>query len=169
MRISSAFKTVLSAGVCCIAIFAFVTGTQSCNKEKADTTKQQPVPRPDIDHIRKCHNKENPYPSQINANLQGTWVWQSYTCYGAKEQTLSAGKIVVLTFSDGGLYKVYENSAVIEEGSWTLTQNSAGDNWTITTTNPSAYLGGYIVLCKNEVIFSSSYKDGCDYYFTSRG
>lgn len=168
MSALSTFKTVLSAGVFCIAVFTLTTGVQSCKKEKGDAITQQPVPKPGVDRIWKCHDNENPYPSQINANMEGTWVWQSYTCYGTTEQTLSAGKVVVVTFSDGGLYKVYENSAVIEEGSWTLKQTRQNEPWEISTTYPSAYLKGYVLLCKNEVVFYSSYRDGCDYYFTRK-
>jgi hypothetical protein len=45
MRALSTFKTVLFAGVFCIAVFALAAGVQSCKKEKGDAITQQPVPK----------------------------------------------------------------------------------------------------------------------------
>ena len=126
---------------------------------------QQKVEAADINRIWDCHTTENKFPSQISANIEGAWVWQNVTCYGKSPETLSANKQVVITFNDGGLYKIFESGKITSEGSWTLSRADA-DNWTITTSSPSVYLNGYILLCKNEVVFFSSYLDGCDYYFT---
>lgn len=151
--------------IICIAVFS-LTGFYSCKDEKADQLNPSVnTPAADIERIRNCHTTQNPYPSQITANIEGTWVWQSSTCYGKIATTNSADKHVVAVFNDGGLYKIFEDSKLISEGSWALT-NTGGNDWVITTSSTNSYIKGYVLLCNNELIFSNSYLDGCDYYFT---
>lgn len=154
---------ICTAAIC--AVFFTVLGFYSCKKEKADQLNTSVnTPTVDIDRIWNCHSAENPYPSQISANIEGTWVWQSNRCYGSNDTTLSANKHVVVIFNDGGLYKIFEDSKLVSEGTWGLT-NTGGNDWVITTSSANSYLKGYVLLCKNELVFSSSYVDGCDYYF----
>lgn len=135
----------------------------SCVQEKADSIMPVDTEAPDFQGIQECHQKDNPYPSQISARIEGTWVWEISSC-PMVGQTQTADKHVVVTFNDGGLYKVYENSQLTSEGEWSL--NAQDGNWTISTTQSSTYLNGFVYLCGNELLFMNSYLDGCDYYFT---
>jgi|GEM_PF-3785020 len=157
-------KIIINTTVCCIAVFVLALSQSACVKEKADKVTPAAANKFDINRIWNCHDSSNPYPSQINQNLEGTWVWISNSCYWNAGEATSADKHVVVTFNDGGLYEVFENSKIESKGSWKLSQ--AGNNtWSIITSAPSAYLNGYVLLCSDEVVFYSSYLDGCDYYF----
>lgn len=162
-------KTIPLTVIACLLVFAAALGLNSCVKEKADKINPSTIVQPiDVNGIRNCHLADNPYPSQISANIEGTWVWVSKACIGrGGSETFSAGKYVVITFNDGGLYKVFEDSKLVSEGTWTLSQ-SGNDAWNIVTTSPTTYLHGNVWLCNNEVVFSSGYVDGCDYYFTKK-
>lgn len=149
------------------ALAVFIT-TASCTREKSDKIYQNgTVENINTIALNDCHNTENPYPSQIAANIEGTWVWQSYRCLMNGQSTKSAEKHVVLTFNDGGLFKVFEDSKLISEGEWHLVQLQSGQ-WEIETSTPSEYVNGHILLCKEDLLFSSGYIDGCDYLFTKR-
>lgn len=148
--------------MCCLLL-----ALGSCVSNKADQQAEpQTTKKIEVDRIWQCHDEQNPQPSQINAGLEGTWVWQSSACYWDGHETKSANKQVVITFNDGGLYKVFEDSKIESEGEWNLSKIDGG--WTLHTSKPSTYLHGYVLLCGDEVIFYSSYIDGCDYYFTRR-
>ena len=149
------------------ALIALFTWT-GCKREKSDQLYPNgAVAEINTSALTECHNTENPYPSQITANIEGTWVWQSYRCPMTGTTTNSADKHVVLTFNDGGLFKVFEDSKLITEGEWNLSQVQPGI-WEMQTSKPSEYVNGYIWLCKNELLFSSSYLDGCEYLFVKR-
>src|SRR5688572_21391372 len=114
-------KTVQYTAISCLLLA--MVAVNACKKEKADKVHQPAVTADfDINRIWNCHNSSNPYPSQINRNLEGTWVWVSNKCFGTKHETFSADKHVVITFNDGGLFKVFEDSRVVSEGSWKLSQ-----------------------------------------------
>lgn len=159
-------SSVVITTVCCLAIFAAV-GFTSCKKNKADQLGGTPTIAFDVAAIMNCHKENNQYPSQITSGLEGTWVWTSNTCYWTGDSTFTPDKHVVVTFSDAGIYKVFEDSKIESEGTWKLSQVD-NDIWSLDTEKPSKYLNGYIWLCKNEVVFFSSYLDGCDYYFVRR-
>lgn len=165
MKKASIYGTIFSAAGLCLVIFATML-MFACNRKKADAlaVPQQVAPI-DVQRITDCHKKNNTYPSQIVANMEGTWVLQSSAC--GLLGTQSADKQVVVTFNDGGLYKIFESSRLIEEGTWTLSR-SEGDMWEISTGKSSPYLHGQVLLCSGELVFYSSYLDGCDNYFVKR-
>lgn len=157
-------RTISITAIACLAMFAAVT---SCKKEKADQMGATQTAGFDIAAIRNCHMEQNQYPSQITSGLEGTWVWTSNTCYWTGDSTFTPDKHVVVTFSDAGIYKVFEDSKIESEGNWKLSQVDK-DIWSLNTERPSKYLNGYIWLCENELVFFNSYIDGCDYYFVRR-
>lgn len=161
-------RTRIFTALACLAVFSFVLLLPGCVKEKADKVpKPEPVANFDLDRMWDCHNTDNPYPSQITGRIIGTWVWQSNRCFWTGDTTFSADRHVVITFTDGGLYKVFEDGKIESEGSFTLSQ--VDDKiWHVVTSSVSQYLHGYIILCKNEVVFYSSYMDGCDFYFVRK-
>lgn len=163
MKQRDIMKTTGITAMACLAVFIIVAAT-SCRKEKADQVPAQHTGGFNIQEIKDCHSKNNQYPSQIISKLEGTWAWLSYTCYWSADSTFTANKHVVATFSDAGVYRVYENSKIESEGTWKLSQVD-NNIWSIITEKPSEYLNGYIWLCNNEVIFQNSFLDGCDYYF----
>lgn len=166
MNIRRISKTIGLTSVVCLALFVAMAAS-SCRKEKADQTSPAPSPDFDLGHIMTCHKEQNRYPSQIISGLEGTWLWVSNTCFWSGDSTFTADRHVVVTFSDAGMYKVFEDSKVESEGTWKLSQ--AGDDvWSISTTKQSRYLHGYVWLCEDELVFFSSYIDGCDYYFTRK-
>lgn len=135
-----------------------------CKKEKADripvTGSAEEV---DFQRIYDCHDRENPYPSQINANIEGTWVWENLNC--PQTQTSSQpDKYVVIDFNDGGLYKVFENSKLISEGDWSL-ESDGLEGWLIIASDPNEYIKGYAYICGNELVLTTAHLDGCNYYF----
>lgn len=156
-------KTTGITAIACLAIFTVVAAV-SCRKEKADRVDAKPTLGFNLQEVKKCHQQQNQAPSQITSRLEGTWSWLSFTCHWSLDSTFTADKHVVVTFSDAGVYKVFENSTIESEGTWKLSQTT-DNNWTIVTERPSEYLNGYIWLCNDEVIFHNSYLDGCDYYF----
>ncbi len=159
-------SSIAVTAITCLAIFT-AAGFTSCKKEKADQMGTTPTIGFNLGAIMDCHKEQNQYPSQITAGLEGTWVWTSNTCYWTGDSTFTPDKHVVVTFTDAGVYKVFEDSKIESEGTWKLSQ-AGPDTWSIITEKPSAYLNGYVYLCKNEVVFFSSYIDGCDYYFVRR-
>lgn len=159
-------KTITYTTVCYLILSVLVLSQTACKKEKSDQISTPTATTSfDVNRIRDCHNNSNPYPSQINSNLEGTWVWVSSSCYWTQNKTTSADKQVVVLFKDAGNYQVFENGALESEGTWKLSQ-TANNTWNIITSTHSVYLNGYVFLCNDEVVFSSSYLDGCDYYFT---
>ncbi len=157
-------KTITITALACLALFTAVT---SCKKEKADRLGVKQTSGFDVAAIMNCHKEQNQYPSQIISGLEGTWVWTSNTCYWTGDSTFTPDKHVVVTFSDAGVYKVFEDSKIESEGNWKLSQVD-NDIWSLNTERHSKYLNGYIWLCENELVFFSSYLDGCDYYFVRR-
>lgn len=139
----------------------------ACKKEKADK-QQTPSAAADFDvnTIAQCHKTSNPYPSQIMSGLEGTWVWQSNKCFWTGDTTYVADRQVVITFSDGALYKIFENGVLTSEGSFYLAKS--GENWQVITSKSNAFMHGDVLLCKNELVFYSSFIDGCDFYFVRR-
>ena len=156
---------IFKTAACCIGIFGAVAFLSSCKKEKADTNAGNlAAAKPDIQRIWECHNRNNQYPSQITARIEGTWVWQSRHC-GSTASTTIANKHVVVTFNDGGLYKVFESSRLVSEGSWSLQQDGTTGSWIINTSSSTPYLHGYVLICDGEALFYSGYIDGGDDYF----
>ncbi|HYD21683.1 MAG TPA: hypothetical protein VEB40_09435 [Flavipsychrobacter sp.] len=163
MNTGRTFKATCITALACLGLFATITAG-SCKKEKADKVGASTGPAFNIAEIMECHNSKNRYPSQIVSALEGTWLWVSNTCFWTGDSTFTADRHVVITFSDAAVYKVFEDGKIESEGTWTLSQS--GDNiWSISTTGYSRYLNGYIYLCEDEVVFYSSFMDGCDFYF----
>ena len=161
-------KTIQLYVIASLMLLVAVSGLHSCVKEKADKNNLPAIVQYiDINRIRNCHLEGNRYPSQINANIEGTWVWVSNACYWTGKETYSADKHVVVTFNDGSLYKIFEDGRLIAEGTWTLSQ-SGDDSWSFITSGTTTYLHGNVWLCNNEIVFNSSYIDGCDYYFVKK-
>lgn len=156
-------RTIAITAAICFTFFWIA----SCKKEKAGRLHPVPSTGFDIGRIRDCHNEENRYPSQITSGLLGTWLWVSNSCFWTGDTTFTANKHVLVTFSDAGMYKVFEDGVIESEGTWKLAQ-SGNNIWSISTSKHSQYLNGYVWLCKDEVVFFSSYIDGCDYYFVRR-
>lgn len=159
-------STILLTSIICISIFSFTL--IGCVKEKADTVNPPNAAEAiDVNRISDCHKNNNPFPSQISLNIEGSWVLTTQYCPFATG-AVTVTKQVVLTFNDGALFKVFENGRLKEEGSYTLTSSSDG-NWTIGTSSiVSEYLYGHILLCGDELVLNSSFLDGCDYYFVRR-
>lgn len=165
MKKASVYGTVFSAAGLCVAVSAMML-MYACNRKKADAINlPQAVAPIEIQRITDCHKQHNIYPSQIVARIEGTWVLQSVAC--SMSGTQSADKQVVVTFNDGGLYKVFESSRLVSEGSWTLSR-SGDDMWEISTSLSTPYLHGQVLLCNGELVFYSSYLDGCDHYYVKR-
>ncbi|MCB0696520.1 MAG: hypothetical protein KDC07_04100 [Chitinophagaceae bacterium] len=159
------FRTVFYTTLACLAVFTLIAISPGCKKEKADKVTPAGAGSDfDISRIWDCHNNSNPFPSQINKNLEGTWVWISSSCYWNYSEVIAADKQVVLIFKDAGNYQLFENGTVESEGTWKLSQID-NNTWDIVTSAKSKYLHGHILLCNDEVVFYSSYLDGCDYYF----
>lgn len=136
----------------------------ACKQEKADQLPTGNTVEVDFQRIYDCHDRENSLPSQINANIEGTWVWESLTCPQTQTTSLP-DKYVVIDFNDGGLYKVYENSKLISEGDWTLQSDGTTTGWLIVASSPNEYIKGYVYLCNNELVLTTAHLDGCSYYF----
>ena len=140
----------------------------ACNKQKADQiNKPEPTDQINYNSITECHKAENPFPSQITANIEGTWVWEKKACFWSGNETFSADKHVVIQFTDGALYKVTEDGKLISEGTWKLSK-SGDESWTLNCSESTQYLHGRIILCKDELVLNSSHIDGCDLYYKKR-
>lgn len=163
LYIANSMKQLLYTST--VALILAVSILSACKKQKSDQINKSEETTPiEYNSITECHLKENQFPSQITAAIEGTWVWDKRTCYWSGPQAHTADKHVVVTFNDGGLYKVTEDGKLISEGTWNLVK-STDDFWNINCSEFTQYLHGRVLLCKNELVFYSSYIDGCDYSY----
>jgi len=126
--------------------------TQSCEYDKTNNLKE----------LWECNARQNLDSAKLTNELIGTWIWTYH--YDEIGGTIIANKDVKVTFSTG-TFKVFENSVIITQGSWSI-RNATSIELYLEMSNPSDYLGGRILLCGNQVMFNGSYVDGPDNLFT---
>lgn len=154
-------QNFIPKGLLAILCSLAITG---CVTEKADQSSPANTEPIDVTRIADCHARSNPYPSQIHANLEGSWVLNKMACTFSGATTTITNQ-VVLTFNDAALYKVFKDGTLIEEGSYVLTASTNG-NWEISnSSSASEYLNGVAFVCGNELMLYSSFRDGCDHYY----
>lgn len=157
-------NTILVTTILCLS--AFGLAVSGCVKEKADKNGTVAGAAIETQRIEECSKKENPYPSQINAHIEGDWVWTSKNCpFGGS--TTAADKQVVVKFTDGALYQVFENGTLATEGSFAL-ESSYDGQWRIVPSVATEYINGNVLLCGNELIFTKVATDGCEYYYVRK-
>lgn len=134
-----------------LILLAICLGLISCKKEKAD-----------INSFWNCQNSQNMDSASTYNKLIGSWIWTKQACYPG--QPINADKNVKITFNSNGTFNVTENSTILTQGTWGLKINDI-NFWGLDLTSPSNYLYGSISFCENYVLFSDSYRDGCNNLF----
>jgi len=133
-------------------ILAICAGLLSCKKDNLDTNSYW-----------HCHTSQNLDSALIAGKLVGSWSWTKQFCFSTGE-TINANKNVKVNFNSNGTFIVSENSNIATQGNWKL-KIVDSNMWGLDLTSPSVYLHGLILICNNEVLFNSSYIDGCDNLF----
>jgi hypothetical protein len=113
--------------------------------------------------IWQCNQAQNLDSNAIHNKLIGKWKWAKQDCFWSGK-TKKADKNIVVTFNANGTFYVNENGLVITEGNWKIVVEDK-TKWGLQLSQPSLYLNGAILFCKQQVLFNHSYIDGCDNLF----
>lgn len=134
-------------------VFTILIGFPSCTK---DTSVNN-----DIQRLWDCNASQNFDSTKLAEKLIGSWQWTESSSELATKKT---DKKVVVTFTADRRFYVIENSAIITQGNWRLKIVDSGIlGLSLDTT--SQFLYGRILLCKTQVVFNDSYRDGTDNFF----
>ncbi|MEK7226030.1 MAG: hypothetical protein AAB221_10135 [Bacteroidota bacterium] len=117
----------------------------------------------DVISFSECHQAQNLDSAVIYNKLVGSWKWTKQNCFSSGKTT-KADKTVIVSFNGNGSFTEMENAAVTAQGTWGL-QREDINYWGLSLSQYSKYLWGRILFCNNEVLFNSSYRDGCDNLF----
>ena len=128
--------------------------SSSCKKE----TKES---------IWECDSAQFLDSTAISNKITGSWLWTKQLCGDGAGKILSANKNVNVTFNLNRTFTLVENTTIIIQGSWNL---KMVDNnlWGLDLNSSNEYLYGRILFCNNQIMFNSSYLDGCDNVFAKQ-
>ena len=126
--------------------------TFSCKKAKKDT-------------LWECDNVQFLDSATISNKIIDSWVWTKQLCGDGNAGVITATKNIKITFNANATFIVYQNSAILTQGNWSLILVDI-NAWGFNLTSLSEYLYGRILFCNNQVMFNDSYIDGCDNVFS---
>lgn len=110
----------------------------------------------------RCETIEIKDVSQVKAKLIGKWKWQKATnvwisyYYFADRQTF-------LEFKLDDTYTIIENDSIIDQGTYSINDESGG--FEIEKSGSNLYMYGHIYFCEDLVAFSDMVRDGSNYVF----
>jgi hypothetical protein len=116
-----------------------------------------------LDSYYECSRNISGDSTAISQKLIGSWRWISKSCFW-EGRLKPANKKMIVTFNNNQTFLISENGNTIAQGSWKLVV-ADGSFWGIESSASGDYIIGRILFCKDELLFSDSYRDGCDKLF----
>ncbi len=144
-------------------IFIIVILLFGCKVKEPETNSPY-----DMINLWETHHQTE-WDSLSTANqLIGTWKWTYTFCCGESlnpQGQITLSENLFITFFEDATLQVTKSDVFIQESTWHIKSEDA-DLFGLETNPPVSQLYGRILFGENAVLFSASYRDATDNYFT---
>lgn len=117
----------------------------------------------DYDRFFDCKNSQVWDSSEIAGQLVGSWKLTAMYCFWTGVKNTDTMDVEV-KFESSGNFILKNNGSIRAEGSWSITNPSAGDPtyYELNLSEGDGLLRGVILSCTDQILFYNSNIDGCD-------